>query len=202
MSRGNKKARTQEGRGKWDNANTNKPIWVNFSNRHTSSYIRFWEFFAKAQFAHSSGIVLTPHERQNACKRRCFRTLSVICILTRLPRASTYGWRWTSCPLPGAFSVADTWRFVRFKFFNCLYYKPTLRFCQVNFKNFFRTGLKTACLRGSEEGGNALDSLGTHKGGGCLARYAEGTNWTLADRTGRRGAGWRSAEGYFTNKWR
>ena len=26
LSRGNKKARTQEGRGKWDNANTNKPI--------------------------------------------------------------------------------------------------------------------------------------------------------------------------------
>lgn len=54
----------------------------------------------------------------------------------------------------------------------------------MNFENFFRTGLKTACLRGSEEGGNAFDSLGTHKGGGRLARYAEGTNWTLADGNG------------------
>lgn len=44
--------------------------------------------------------------------------------------------------------------------------------------------MKTACLRGLEEGGIAFDSLGTRKGGKRLARYAKGTSWTPTDKTG------------------
>lgn len=202
MSRGNKKARTQEGRGKCDNANTNKPIWVNFSNRHTSSYIRFWEFFAKAQFAHNSGRGLTPQKRQNACKRLCFRTLSAICILTRLPRASISWWRWTLVRYLGYSPLQIPDGSCDFRFSIACIINQLCDFVKWILKKFFGQAWKRLACEAWKRAEFPLTALERTR---AIGIWPDIRSWTPADRVGhggtfldrtvRRGAGRRSAAG-------
>ena len=118
---------------------------------------------------------------QNAYKRRCFRTLSAICILTRLPRASISWWRWTLVRYLGYFPLQIPDGSCDFSFSIACIINQLCDFVKWILKKFFGQAWKRLACEGRKRAEMPLTASERTR---AIGIWPDIHSWTPADRTG------------------